>query len=33
LKFSTGFLKTYIFLLRYVAPVAMLAIFIYGLAG
>jgi len=33
LKFSTGFLKTYIFLLRYVAPLAMLAIFIYGLAG
>ena len=31
LKFSRFFIKTYIFLLRYVAPVAILAIFIYGL--
>lgn len=31
LKFSIGFLKTYIFLLRYVVPIGMLAIFIYGL--
>jgi NSS family neurotransmitter:Na+ symporter len=33
LKFSTKFLKGYIFLLRYVAPFAILAIFIYGLIG
>ncbi|RNC66114.1 sodium-dependent transporter [Proteiniphilum sp. X52] len=33
LKFGMGFLRTYIFLLRYVVPTAMLAIFIYGLAG
>lgn len=33
LKFGIGFLKTYIFLLRYVAPIAILAIFIYGLVG
>lgn len=33
LKFSIGFLKTYIFLLRYVVPIAMLAIFIYGLVA
>ncbi|MDR2816014.1 MAG: sodium-dependent transporter [Proteiniphilum sp.] len=33
LKFGVGFLKTYIFLLRYVAPIAILAIFIYGLAA
>lgn len=33
LKFGTGFLKTYIFLLRYVVPAAVLAIFIYGLAA
>ncbi|WP_298645796.1 sodium-dependent transporter [uncultured Proteiniphilum sp.] len=33
LNFGTGFLKTYIILLRYVAPLAILAIFIYGLAG
>ena len=31
LKFGMGFLKTYIFLLRYVAPIAIIAIFIYGL--
>lgn len=33
LKFGIGFLKTYIFLLRYVAPIAILGIFIYGLLG
>jgi len=33
LKQSYWFLKIYIFLLRYVAPIAILAIFIYGLAG
>ncbi|NLX65457.1 MAG: sodium-dependent transporter [Bacteroidales bacterium] len=33
LKYSIGFLKTYIFLLRYVVPIAMLAIFIYGLVA
>ncbi len=33
LKFSAKFLKGYIFLLRYIAPVAILAIFIYGLIG
>lgn len=33
LKFGTRFLKGYIFLLRYVAPTAILAIFIYGLMG
>ncbi|SFL49431.1 neurotransmitter:Na+ symporter, NSS family [Porphyromonadaceae bacterium KH3CP3RA] len=33
LKFGIGFLRTYIFLLRYVVPTAMLAIFIYGLAA
>lgn len=33
LKFSIGFLKTYVFLLRYVVPIAMLAIFIYGLVA
>jgi len=31
LKFGIGFLRTYIFLLRYVVPNAMMAIFIYGL--
>lgn len=31
LKFSAKFLKAYIFLLRYVAPIVILAIFIYGL--
>lgn len=31
LKFSTKFLKAYIFLLRYIAPIIILAIFIYGL--
>jgi NSS family neurotransmitter:Na+ symporter len=30
---SLWFLKIYIFLLRYVAPIAILAIFIYGLIG
>jgi len=33
LKYGVGFLKIYIFLLRYVAPIAILAIFIYGLVG
>ena len=33
LKQSYWFLKIYIFLLRYVAPIAILAIFIYGLIG
>jgi NSS family neurotransmitter:Na+ symporter len=33
LKQSLWFLKIYIFLLRYVAPIAILAIFIYGLIG
>lgn len=33
LKFGIGFLRAYIFLLRYVVPTAMLAIFIYGLAA
>lgn len=33
LKFGIGFLKVYIFLLRYVAPIAILSIFIYGLIG
>ncbi len=33
LKFSILFLKFYIFLLRYIAPIAILSIFIYGLAG
>lgn len=33
IKLGVGFLKTYIFILRYVAPAAILAIFIYGLAG
>lgn len=33
LTFSTKFLRSYIFLLRYLAPVAILAIFIYGLIG
>lgn len=33
LKFSTKFLKSYIFLLRYIAPIVILAIFIYGLIG
>ena len=33
LKFSIGFLKLYIFLLRDIAPIATLSIFIYGLAG
>lgn len=31
LKYSTKFLKGYTFLLRYIAPIAILAIFIYGL--
>lgn len=33
LKFSILFLKFYIFLLRYIAPIAILSIFIYGLVG
>lgn len=33
LGFAAWFLKTYVFLLRYVAPAAILAIFIYGLVG
>ncbi len=33
LKFSIGFIKTYIFILRYVAPIAILTVFIYGLIG
>ena len=33
LKFGIGFLKVYIFLLRYVAPIVILSIFIYGLIG
>ena len=33
LKFGIGFLKVYIFLLRYVAPTAILAIFVYGIVG
>ncbi len=31
LKYSIKFLKAYIFILRYIAPVAILAIFVYGL--
>lgn len=33
LKFGIGFLKMYIFLLRYVAPIAILSIFVYGIIG
>lgn len=33
IKLGVGFLKVYIFLLRYIAPIAILAIFIYGLIG
>ena len=33
LKFSVAFLKAYIFILRYIAPIAILSIFIYGLLG
>ena len=33
LKFGIAFLKVYVFLLRYVAPTAILAIFIYGIIG
>lgn len=33
LKYGVRFLKTYIFLLRYVAPAAILAVFIHGLSG
>ena len=33
IRLGTGFLKVYIFLLRYIAPLAILAIFIYGLVG
>lgn len=32
-KFGVGFLKVYIFLLRYVAPIAILSIFVYGIIG
>jgi NSS family neurotransmitter:Na+ symporter len=32
-KLGVTFLKVYIFLLRYIAPLAILAIFIYGLVG
>lgn len=31
LKYGINFLKTYVFILRYVAPLAILAIFVYGL--
>lgn len=31
IKYGRGFLKGYIFILRYVAPIAILAIFLYGL--
>jgi NSS family neurotransmitter:Na+ symporter len=33
LKLGIRFLKAYIFLLRYIVPIAILAIFIYGLTG
>lgn len=33
LKFGISFLKVYVFLLRYVAPTAILAIFVYGIVG
>ncbi len=33
LKMTVGFLRAYIFLLRYIVPPAILAIFIYGLMG
>ena len=33
LKFGIRFLKVYVFLLRYVAPTAILAIFVYGIVG
>ena len=33
ISLGSAFLKVYIFLLRYIAPLAILAIFIYGLAG
>jgi|SRR5690554_413666 NSS family neurotransmitter:Na+ symporter len=33
LNYGVAFLKVYIFVLRYVAPAAILAIFIYGLVG
>ncbi|MDD2314822.1 MAG: sodium-dependent transporter [Proteiniphilum sp.] len=33
LKMAVGLLKTYIFLLRYIVPPAILAIFIYGIAA
>jgi NSS family neurotransmitter:Na+ symporter len=33
LQIGIGFLKLYIFLLRYIAPLAILAIFLYGLTG
>jgi NSS family neurotransmitter:Na+ symporter len=33
IRLGIGFLKVYIFLLRYIAPLAILAVFIYGLVG
>ena len=33
LRFGVGFIKFYIFLLRFVAPIAILSIFVYGLTG
>lgn len=33
LKYSKTFIKVYIFILRYIAPVAILAIFLYGLTS
>jgi NSS family neurotransmitter:Na+ symporter len=33
IKLGVGFLKIYVFLLRYIAPLAILAIFLYGLVG
>jgi NSS family neurotransmitter:Na+ symporter len=33
LKLAAGFLRAYIFLLRYIVPPAILAIFVYGLMG
>ena len=33
IKLGVGFLRIYIFLLRYIAPLAILAIFLYGLVG
>ncbi|CEA16853.1 hypothetical protein ING2E5B_2125 [Fermentimonas caenicola] len=33
LRFGVGFIKFYIFLLRFIAPIAILSIFVYGLTG